>query len=387
VSEQADQPEPDRVPGHPHPRETRRLFGQEAAECGFLAAWAEGRLHHAWLLRGPRGVGKATLAYRIARALISEGPGAAGSAGLFGDAVPAVPTSLDPPEGCPVATRIRAQSEPHLAVLRRTVNERTGRLRTQISVDEVRGVKRFLSLSAPDGGWRAVIVDAADEMNASAANALLKVLEEPPARTGLLLVSHSPAALLPTIRSRCRTLDLRPLDPEALAAALAEAGAPVAAAEAGPLAILAGGSVGEALRLAAGGGVALYGNLVAVHGGGKGIERSAMMELAEQVAGRDAETLYDLVGRLTLTLLSRLARRAATGGETGPGSGEAGPGEAALMAAVARNPAQAALWAETAARVAAATAHARAVNLNPGQTIIDTFLDIDATLARARGAA
>jgi DNA polymerase-3 subunit delta' len=297
------------------------------------------------------------------------------------------PATLDAPQGCPVATRIRARSEPCLAVLRRTVNDKTGRLRGQIVVDDVRAVRRFLSLSAADGGWRAVIIDAADEMNRSAANALLKVLEEPPARTALLLVAHSPAALLATIRSRCRTLDLRPLGPVELSAALAQAGAPVAAEEAGPLALIAGGSVGEALRLSAGGGVALYGRLVALLGGGGGVERSGMMELAEAVTGRGAEAIYELVARLTLTLIGRLARHAATGSSAGFSAAEAGPGEAALMAAVARNRAQAALWAEAAGRVAAATSHARAVNLDPGLTIIDTFLDLDATLTRARAVA
>jgi len=238
VSDAAEPPEPDRVAGHPHPRETPRLFGQEPAEQGFLAAWRDDRLHHAWLLRGPRGIGKATLAYRIARALIADGPGP-GQAGA--------PATLDAPQDCPVATRIHARSEPCLAVLRRAVNDKTGRLRSQIAVDDVRAVRRFLSLSAADGGWRVVIVDAADEMNRSAANALLKVLEEPPARTALLLVAHSPAALLPTIRSRCRTLDLRPLGPAELAAALTQAGAPVAEAEAGPLALIAGNE-GQGLR-------------------------------------------------------------------------------------------------------------------------------------------
>jgi len=374
VSDAVEPPEPDRVAGHPHPRETRRLFGQETAEQDFLAAWGEGRLHHAWLLRGPRGIGKATLAYRIARALIAGGPDP-------GHAGP--PATLDAPEGCPVAARIRARSEPCLALLRRTVNEKTGRLRSQIAVDDVRAVRRFLSLSAADGGWRVVIVDAADEMNRSAANALLKVLEEPPARTALLLAAHSPAALLATIRSRCRTLDLHPLGAAELTTALAQAGAPVAAGETGALALIAGGSVGEALRLSAGGGVALYGRLVALLGGGRGVERSGMMELAETVTGRGAEAIHELVARLTLTLIGRLARHAATGSS----EAEAGPGETALMAAVARNRAQAALWAEAAARVAASTGHARAVNLDPGQTIIDTFLDLDATLTRARAVA
>lgn len=385
MSDATDLPEPDRVSGHPHPRETERLFGQRAAEASFLNAWAEERLHHGWLLRGPRGIGKATLAYRIARALIAEGPGEAG-AGLFGAEVQSLPQTLDMPSDCPVASRIRAQSEPRLAVLRRGVNEKTGRLRTQISVDDVRGIRRFLGLTATDGGWRAVIVDAADEMNAPAANALLKILEEPPARTALLLVSHAPAVLLPTIRSRCRSLDLRQLGPADLTAALTQAGVPVAEGEAGALALLAGGSVGEALRLSAGGGVALYGRLVALMGGGSRVERTALMALAEDVAKRGTETLYELAGRLTLTLIGRLARHAALGGADSGSESEALPGEAALMAAVARNPAQAALWAEAAGRAAASIGHARAVNLDPGQTIIDTFLDLDATLAKARGA-
>ncbi|HUF85870.1 MAG TPA: DNA polymerase III subunit delta' [Thermohalobaculum sp.] len=371
MSEEA--PEPDRVAGHPHPRETRALHGQAAAERAFLAAWAEGRLPHGWLLRGPRGVGKATLAYRIARALIAGGPGG------LADAVPA---SLDPPEGCKVAARIRAQAEPRLRVLRRTVNEKTGRLRTQILVDDVRAVRRFLSLSIPDGGWRAVIADPADEMNASAANALLKVLEEPPVRTALMLVAHVPSRLLPTIRSRCRNLDLRPLGPADLAAALAGTGVEVGPDEAATLAVLAGGSVGEALRLAAGGGVALYGRIVGALGEGRGIDRARMVALADEAGRRGAEELYALAGRLILTLVGRLARHGVAEVE----SPEAAPGEAALMAAVARSPAQAALWAEASARVGAALSHARAVNLDPGLTIIDTFLDLDATLARAREA-
>lgn len=381
MSAETELPEPDRVAGYPHPRETLRLFGQSEAERAFLAAWSEGRLHHGWLLRGPRGTGKATLAYRIARALISDGPIEGG--GLFADAPAPPPDTLDAPEGCPVAARIRARSEPRLAVLRRAVNDKTGRLRTQIAVEDVRAVRRFLQLSAADGGWRAVIVDAADEMNASAANALLKVLEEPPPRTALLLVAHAPGALLPTIRSRCRTLELRPLGAGDLARALGQCGASIEPGEADAMALLCGGSVGEALRLAADGGIELYGRIVALMQGGRGVDRAAMVALAETAGARGAEATYELLGRLTLTLVGRLARRAATGST----DGEAGPGEAALMDRVAAAPAQATLWAEAAGRIAATTRHARAVNLDPGQTIIDTFLDLDATLAKARDAA
>ncbi|MEM0943982.1 MAG: DNA polymerase III subunit delta', partial [Pseudomonadota bacterium] len=219
---------PDQVPGAPHPRETVRLIGQAAAEAAFLAAWGEGRLHHAWLLRGPEGIGKATLAYRIARAILAEGPGE--DPGLFGG--PTVPETLEVPAHCPIGARIRAGSEPRLSVLRLGLNERTGKPRAQIVVDDVRAVKSFLQLSAADGGWRAVIIDPGDALNRSAANAILKFLEEPPARTLILLVSHAPGGLLPTIRSRCRTLDLAPLGAQDLSAALAQAGVEIDAREA-----------------------------------------------------------------------------------------------------------------------------------------------------------
>ncbi|KAB2878241.1 MAG: DNA polymerase III subunit delta', partial [Albidovulum sp.] len=235
-------PEPDRVEGARHPRDTVRLIGQEAAETAFLDAYAAGRLHHAWLLTGPLGVGKATLAWRIARFLLATPEDAGG--GLFGDA-PTAPESLDVDPAHPVARRLHAGSEGRLFVLRRAWDEERKRLKTVITVDEVRRLAGFLHLSAPDGGRRAVIVDPADEMNAAAANALLKMLEEPPPGVTFLLVSHQPSRLLPTIRSRCRELRLSALSPADLAAAIAAAGA--TADDGAGLAVLAGGSVGEAI--------------------------------------------------------------------------------------------------------------------------------------------
>jgi DNA polymerase-3 subunit delta' len=381
MAEEQAPPEPDRVEGYPHPRETAALHGHEAAERRFLEAWAAGRLHHAWLLRGPAGVGKATLAYRMARALIAQPPAA-----LLG-AAPA-PTGLDAPPGCTVRARILAQSEPRLFVLRRTPDpkakpENRHKLRTQIAVDDVRRLRRFLGLTAPDGGWRVVLIDPADEMNASSANALLKYLEEPPPQTVFILVSDGPSGLLPTIRSRCRTLDLPPLGPEPLARALAEAGAEVPPGAAVALAELSGGSAGQAIRLLAGDGVALYARIVALFGDGRAVARGPMLELAERSAGRANAEAYRLVLRLAATLAARLARAAATG-EAPP---EAAPGEARLFAAVARHPGQAAPWAEALGRISASHRHALAVNLDPAQTVLDTFLELDATLGRVRAAA
>jgi DNA polymerase-3 subunit delta' len=381
MAEEAAPPEPDRVEGYPHPRETAALYGQEAAERRFLDAWAAGRLHHAWLLRGPAGIGKATLAYRIARALIAQP-----ADGLLGEAPP--PASLDAPPGCPIRARIVARSEPRLFVLRRTpdpkaTGEQKNRNRTQIAVDDVRRLRNFLGLTAADGGWRVVIIDPADEMNTSSANALLKFLEEPPTQSMFLLVAHAPSGLLPTIRSRCRTLDLTPLSPDDLARALGQAGAAVPPSAAAALAELSGGSAGQGLRLVAAGGLALYARIVGLFGDGRSLARAPMLDLAERCAGRAGAETYRLVLRLSATLTARLARAAATG-EAPP---EAAPGEARLVAAIARHPAQAAPWADALARILAAHAHALAVNLDPAQTVLDTFLELDATLGRVRAAA
>ena len=368
-------PEPDRLEGCPHPRETVDLFGQEAAERAFLDAWSGGRLHHAWLLAGPRGTGKATLAYRIARTLIGFVP----DDGLFG--APETPQTLAPPPDCPVAQRIAAQSEPRLFVLRRTPHPDTGRMRGEVTVDNVRRLRGFLNLSATDGGWRAVIVDAADELNTSAANALLKSLEEPPPRVVFLLVAHAPAGLLPTIRSRCRTLTLTPLQSSAVTRVLATCGIEAAGDEAQALAALSAGSAARAITLAAGDGLALYDTIVSALSGGQ-VNRTAMSALAEQSGARGAEQRWTQTLDLIQTLTARMARAAAGG--LGPAASVEEP---ALAATAAQTPAQARIWAEATATIAATARTARAVNLDPAQTIIDIFLELDTVLARARGMA
>lgn len=366
-------PEADRIGPHAHPRETAHLVGQHRAEQQFLDAWRSGRLHHAWLLRGPSGIGKATLAYRIARALIAQPP----EDGLFG--APEIPETLDAQPDCPVQARFIAQSEPRLFVLRREVNDQ-GRLQTQIAVDRVRAMRGFLQLSAADGGWRAIIVDPADELNTAAANALLKYLEEPPAQTVFLLVCHAPARLLPTIRSRCRTLDLGPLGPPDLAAAMEAHEVDVPNAAEVPLAELSAGSVGRALQLVAGDGLAAYAALVQMLGQGQGVDRRAMMQVADGCAGRNAAERYRLVLDLVLLLIARLARAGASG-QVPP---EAAPGEGALIARAASQPAQGRLWAEKLSHLSARTRHAVAVNLDPAQVVVDILLEIDATLAQSR---
>jgi DNA polymerase-3 subunit delta' len=359
--------EPDRVEGAPHPRETLRLIGQAAAEAGFLEAANSGRLHHAWLLTGPRGVGKATLAWRLARFLLAE---ASAEAGLLG--APEAPVTLEIPEGHPVARRVAALSEPRLKLVRRAWDEKKGALKTQIGVEESRELKGFFQMSASDGGRRVVIVDSADEMTPSAANALLKLLEEPPARATLFLVSHQPARLLPTIRSRCRELRLSPLAPEAMAEALALAG--IETDRPGALAELSGGSVGEAIRLSNLDGLALYEALTGLFA--PRLDRPAAIRLAESATGRANEPRFDLILRLIDLLLSRAALTALNGPPP-----EAAPGEAALLTRLAPGPQAARPWAEQHAALGARGRHGKAVNLDPAALILDILLRIDQTAA------
>ncbi len=370
---EAERPEPDRIAGAPHPRDAKSLFGQAEAEATFLDAFSTGRLHHAWLLTGPRGIGKATLAWSIARFLLATPD--ADDGGLF-DAPPA-PASLAISPEHPVARRIAAGAEAGLRSITRSMNEKTGRLRNDIVVDDIRQLANFFQLSSAEGGRRVVIIDSADEMNASAANALLKMLEEPPARTTLLLISHQPSRLLPTIRSRCRTLRLAPLTPDDMAAALRQADIdPGPDAEA--LAELAAGSVGDAIRLAELGGLKIYAELISLLGTLPQLDRTRALAMAEAAAQRGAEDKLDLLFTLIDIALARLARAGATGTE----AAQAAANEAEIFARLAPTPAAARNWAETAQTALERARHGRAVNLDPAALVLDTLLKLKDT-ARA----
>jgi DNA polymerase III subunit delta' len=195
----------------PHPRETAVFYGHAAAEQAFLTAYRSGRLPHAWLIGGEAGIGKATLAYRMARFVLAHPvPARVGEATSL---------ALDPAH--PAARRVAVNAHTDLLVLERVPGE-TGKLRTVIAVDQVRRLVTFFGSTAGEGGWRVCIIDSADELKyPEGSNALLKMLEEPPERSLFLLISHAPGRLMPTIRSRCRRLALRPLAERDVARAVA----------------------------------------------------------------------------------------------------------------------------------------------------------------------
>lgn len=362
-------PQSDQIEGAPHPRDTEHLFGQDAAETAFLDAYRGDRLHHAWLVAGPRGVGKATLAWRIARFLLAT---PRDDGGMF---APPPPESLDIPDDHPVARRLRAGSEAGLFSLKRAYDIEKRKFKAQITVEDVRKLKGFFALSVADGGRRVVLVDTVDDMNVAAANALLKVLEEPPPQTVMLLVSHRPSGLLPTIRSRCRTLRCAALEPDDLARALSATGAPTP--DAAALSTLAGGSVGEAMALSALDGVGLYGDLLAVLASLPRLDRPAAIKLAETLAARGSEARFDLAMRLIDTMMNRISRAG-----LGLLDEEALPGELDILRRLAPDPGASLHWANIAADLGARLRHGRAVNLDPASLILDMVLTLNETAAK-----
>jgi DNA polymerase-3 subunit delta' len=235
----------DRLEGAPHPRERAVLVGHAAAERQLLDAYRGPRMPHAWLIGGPEGIGKATLAYRFARFVLAHPRPAA---------VPAGTADLSVPADHPVFRRIVAGAHPDLLMLRRIAEGGKDKVPQDIPVKLVREIVRFFGSTAGDGGWRVCLVDSADELNRHGANALLKLLEEPPARSLFLIVSHMPGRLLPTIRSRCRLLTLQPLAEDDIVAGLGTFyDVSVPPAEARQAAARAEGSLRRALEAILGG--------------------------------------------------------------------------------------------------------------------------------------
>ncbi|MDG2243749.1 MAG: DNA polymerase III subunit delta' [Rhodospirillaceae bacterium] len=248
----------------PQTRDNPFFTGHDEAEQTFLDAWKSERLAHAWLICGPRGIGKANLAYRMARFALSQPNDEDNGPGLFGDTEPAADTLQMSCEH-PVFRRVTSSGHGDFRAIERAwADTKQSKRKASISVGEVRGISTFLRLTPAEGGWRVVLIDAADEMNRNAQNAVLKVLEEPPQRALIFLVSHNPARLLPTIRSRCRRLDLVPLPPQTLANLVMRYRPDLDSKDTGPLSVLADGSIGRALELAGAGGLDLFRSLIDV---------------------------------------------------------------------------------------------------------------------------
>lgn len=299
--------EPDGFEGAPHPREQFSFFGHRDGEAAFLEGLRDGRLHHAWLIGGAQGIGKATLAYRVARTVL--------------DPVKSHDRSIDNLDSAPdsrVSRQVAVLSHPNLAVLRRAPATDKKGPSTTIPVDAVRKALSMFGSTAADGGYRVCIVDSAEDLTVASANALLKVVEEPPPRSIFLIVSHAPQRVLPTIRSRCRRLLLRPLDMSDVEAAIASLGPPWTEVERGLLddaKRLGEGSVRRTLELLDGDKIAFIAQIHSILDGLPRTDPKQILALSESLARRDADASFELtldtVERWVSTRLHQAANQGA----------------------------------------------------------------------------
>jgi DNA polymerase-3 subunit delta' len=340
------------------PRENPDILGHENAERELRRLVEAGRLPHAILLSGPRGIGKATLAFRLARFLLGAPSTEEGLA-------------TDPENS--VFRRVASGGHADLLSVERAYDPRRRRLRSDIIVEDTRAIASFFRLTAAEEGWRIVIVDGAEEMNRNAANALLKILEEPPRRGLLLLVSHSPGRLLPTVRSRCRHFPLATL-PRPLVLRLLEQYRPeLSRSEAEALAGLAEGSIGRAIELADAGGLALYRSIVGILAQLPHIEIAQLYAFADKLARPDGEEAYRAGEELLSQFLARMVVRAA-GRPFGPEELIAAEGEVMQRLAARADPAR---WADLRERIGRDFANTDQLNLDRKQAILGAFFAVE----------
>lgn len=363
------------VPDDTRPEDTYELVGHGPAEQEFLDAYNGKRLAHAWLITGSQGIGKATLAFRVARFLLAQSGEAAGPS-LFDTEVDggadALADSLYLSPDHRVSALVRAGSHPNLAVLRRTVDPKSKKLRSVIIVDDVRDFQGLFAMTAADGGWRVAIIDPADDMNRNAANALLKLLEEPPPKTLLLLVSHAPGRLLPTIRSRCRRLALHPLGETEVSAILEHHNPELSAADRLAVARFAGGSPGRAITLASQDGLDLYRLMVTLLSALPNPDTRALHALGDRFRRKDGADTFKIFTDLLVDWLQRMVRAAASGQDMT----HAPPEESAIMARLSagRSLDQ---WVEVWENVRHLIARADAINLDRKQVLISMFSTLE----------
>jgi DNA polymerase-3 subunit delta' len=320
------------------------------------------------MISGPRGIGKATLGYKISKFILSRNQ----SSELINNELQ---NTLDIPLDHPVSKRIDALGEPNLYLVRRIWDEKLKKFKQNITVDEIRKLKNFFNMSATDGGWRVAIIDSADEMNNSAANALLKILEEPPKKVLILLITHQPLRLMPTIRSRCRSLTCKSLSSEDLTKALEQL-------EIGDIHnnekinILANGSVGSSVELTSNDGIEIYNSFIQLAGQIPQMNRQLVQSIADACTGKNASKKYELTLQLFILFTSRLAKFGASNRQVNNGIL---PSEAKAFYNLAPDIQSARKWANFTQIISKRTNHARSVNLDPSMVILDMLLNFEET--------
>ena len=367
-----------------HPWQTTDLIGHAEAEAVLHQAACSGRLPHAWIFGGPRGIGKQTLAFRFARFLLAGRADLSSDDGIPGLGLPgfdvpetsAAGTSLFVPSDDPNARLVAAESHPDLLSLRQPFLNDDGKPTRDLGIGEARRAAPFLRLTPALSPWRVVIVDDAHLMNRNSANAILKILEEPPSRAVIILISETPGSFLPTIRSRCRRLQMSPLSEDAVLDYLCRLDAEMSHTDQVALARLSEGSIGRAAELRALDGLALYRSLAAMLESLPRLDMRQVHKLADQLSGASAEPAYRTLTGLLVWWLERMVRSLARDVPLQ----EIVAGEAMLVQRLARTASGHALdhWVEVWEKIARLFARTEGAHLDRRLTIIQAFASLRA---------
>ena len=363
----------DQIEGYPHPKVTKNLFGHQSTEHEFVNCFKSGKLHHGWLITGSKGIGKATFAWRVAKFLLSQ-PSANIEKNRLLDNSKNINTEIDDAAINVITARILAESEPRLAVIRRSYDEKRKTFRSSIRVDEIRRLKSFFSLSVTDGGYRVAIIDCADDLNINAANALLKTLEEPPKNTVFLLISHNAQSLLPTIKSRCRELRLTSLADSDLINALKQLNLEIPEHDSEIYSLLGSGSVGNSIRLLEHDGASLYRTLLSFLNQLPNLNNFELEKFITTFLGNKNKSRLELFIELLNMAIARISKAGIMGNSY---SHQLLKDEIEIFEKLCPTPNIARKWAELAQTQSQKLKHGLAVNLDPGSLILDTFFHIE----------
>ncbi len=298
-------PDPENVTSRSNPD----FYGHDDIERALLKDYQSGRLPHAIVLAGPAGVGKATFAFRLARFLLAESPSQ--DAGLFGEGAPVQSMHIAPEH--PVFRRVASGGHADLLTIEREYDEKKGRFKNEISIEAVRRIPGFLRKTAAEGGWRVVIVDSAEYISSYNQNVLLKILEEPPTKTVLIVTTSQPGLLLPTIRSRCRVVHFDPLSKDVMTRLLERHAPGLGADDRTILETVAAGSIGAAVQYCNNNGITLYKDVMKILATVPSLDVQAVHDFADKTAKAGAENNYDTFRDLMISLCEQQARHAMRG--------------------------------------------------------------------------